>query len=109
MATAWLLHAELLAVDGRVLLVVPLATKCLAREVILAGGDRSLRLATPFLGQLLGLRGVELELLLLRDHGRDLGAGHRGAFLHVAQDLIDHLLRVFGVIDQVVDVRPDQP
>ena len=103
------LHAKLLAVDGRVFLVVPLAAKRLAREVILAGGDGSLRLAAPFLGQLLGLGGVELELLLLRDHGRDLGASHRDAFLHVAQDLIDHLLRVFGAVDQIVDVCPDQP
>jgi hypothetical protein len=29
--------------------------------------------------------------------------------LHIAQDLIDHFFRIFGLVDQIVDIGANQP
>jgi hypothetical protein len=54
-----------------------------------------------------------LGLLLLQQvligHGdRHLRLDLQQLVLHVEDDLLDHLLRVLGAIDEVVEIRPDQ-
>ena len=45
------------------------------------------------------------ELPLVRDGGRHLPLGFGQLVPHVQDDLIEHLLRVLGPGDQIVDVR----
>jgi len=47
------------------------------------------------------------ELALVGDGGGDFPLGLRQLVAHVQDDLIQHLLRVFGPVDQIVDVRLD--
>jgi hypothetical protein len=67
-----------------------------------------LRLVAPGVSQLLRFVPLEFELLFLRDHRRDLLARVGDVGFHVAQNLIDHDFRIFGLIEQIVDVRANQ-
>src|SRR5262249_2295471 len=49
-----------------------------------------------------------LEALLVADRHGDLLLRLDELVLHVDEDLVEHLLRVFGLRDQIVQVRPDQ-
>ena len=91
------------------LVVVALAAQRLPREVVLALRDGEFRLAVPLGRHARGLVVVHLQFFFLRDHRRDLPARHVHLVVHLADQLIQHLLRVFGMVDHVVDVGAHQP
>ena len=85
-----------------------LAEQRLLRELVVAGADRDHRAALP-LG---GVRHLLLELLrealLVGDRDRDLLLRLDELVVHVEDDLVQHLLRVFGLADEVVQVALDE-
>ena len=86
--------------------VLVVADQRLLGEVVAALLHREHRPALPVLRLLLHRLGVGLELLLVRDGGGHLLLGLGQLGLHVQDQLVQHLLRVLGPGDQVVDVRP---
>ena len=102
------LHLELFVVNVCVGRVVVLAAQGFSRQVVLTGRDRTTSLFLPLAGKLFGLTKIGLKFFLLRDHVGDLLAGRLDVALHVAQDLIEHLLGIFGSIQRVVDVGAKQ-
>jgi hypothetical protein len=70
--------------------------------------DREHRPTLPLLGLLFLLLNLGLEFLLVGDGGGNLLLGLGQLTAHVANQLVEHLLRVFRLIDEVVDVRFEQ-
>ena len=48
------------------------------------------------------------EQVLVGDRDRDLRLDLQKLVLHVEDDLLDHFFRLFGLVDQVVEIGPDQ-
>src|SRR5205085_2736519 len=79
-----------------------------ARELVVTFVDRQLRLAHP-----LGDLGVVVLLLLRQqmlvgDRNGDLRLHLHHLVLHVKDDLLEHLLRLFGLVDEIIQIRADQ-
>src|SRR5207237_332637 len=64
--------------------------------------------ALPVLSALLFRVHLRRQAFLVRDGRRHLLLRFRQLTPHVDDQLVQHLFRVLGTIDQVVDVRPDQ-
>jgi hypothetical protein len=45
--------------------------------------------------------------MLVGNCDRDLGLDLQKLVLHVEDDLLDHFFRLFGLVDQVVEIGPD--
>src|SRR6266487_6985718 len=102
-----MLHPRLVQLH-RALRVLVVTQQGLLREVVPPLLHRQHGPALPILGAL--LLGVHLrrETLLVRDGRRHLLFGLRQLTAHVDDQLVQHLFRILGTVDQVVDVRPDQ-
>ena len=46
--------------------------------------------------------------MFIGDSDRNLRLHLQKLVLHVENDLFDHLFRIFGLVDQVVEIGPDQ-
>ncbi len=82
-----------------------LSDQSLLREVVLAflhGQHRAVLPLTHLFDFAVELRS---ELTLVRDGRRDFPLGLRELIAHIQNDLIQHLFRVFGPGDEIVDVR----
>ena len=77
-------------------------------QLVVAGLHRQHRLALPFFGLDELLIPLLLQAFLIPDGDSDLLLGLDQLRLHVDEDLVEHLLGVFGLRDQVVEVRLDQ-
>ena len=91
-----------------VLDVLVVAQQRLLGEVVAAFLYREHGALLPIFGQLLFLLGLRRQALLVGDRGGDLLFGFRQLAAHVNDQLLEHLLRVLGARNQIVDVRPDQ-
>ena len=91
----------------RALEVLVVAEQRLLGEVVAPLLHREHRAALPVFGLPLHAFGIGLELFLVRDGGGHLLLGLGELTLHVDDQLVQHLLRVFGPGDQVVEVGPD--
>src|SRR2546427_5382688 len=102
-----MLHPRLVQLH-RALRVLVVTQQGLLREVVPPLLHRQHGPALPILGAL--LLGVHLrrQALLVRDGRRHLLFGLRQLTAHVDDQLVQHLFRILGTVDQVVDVRPDQ-
>ena len=79
-----------------------------AGEAVVLLLDRELRLAHPLPLLLLVLRRLPLQQVLIGDRDRHLGLDLQELVSHVQDDLLDHLLGILGLVDQVVQVGPDE-
>src|SRR6266536_4074064 len=79
-----------------------------AGQVVFFFADSELGLAHPFGGFLFVFFLLFFEKVLVGDGDRHLRLHLQELVLHVEDDLLDHLFRVFGLVNQVVDVRADQ-
>jgi hypothetical protein len=88
--------------------VLGLAAERRLGQAVVTGAHGEHRLALPLgrLGSLLLV--LLLDALLVGNRDRDLLLGLDQLRLHVDEDLVEHLLRVFGLVDQLVDVRADE-
>src|SRR5204862_7322842 len=84
----------------------PLARR--AGQVVLPLVDGELRFPHPFGGLVGLLRLLLLEQVMVGHRDRDLRLHLQKLVLHVENHLLDHLLRVFSPVDQVVQVRANQ-
>ena len=55
-----------------------------------------------------GLFPLLLEDVQIGDRDRNLRLDLEQLILHVENHLLDHLLRVLGLIDEVIEIGPDQ-
>ena len=78
-----------------------------AGQVVLLLVDGEFGLAHPFLHFVVVLLFLFFEQVLIGDGDRDLRFDLQKLVLHVEDDLLDHLFRVLGLVDQVVEVGPD--
>src|ERR1051325_4933 len=92
----------------RALRVLVVPQQRLLGEVVAPLLHRQHRPALPILGALFLCVHLRREALFVRDGRRHLLFCLRQLTAHVHDQLVQHLLRVLGTIDQVVDVRPDQ-
>ena len=83
------------------------AQRLLGQDVV-AGAHRHHRLALPLLRQLDLLVPLLLQALLVGDRDRDLLLRLDQLVLHLEHDLVQHLLRVFRLADEIVEVRFDE-
>src|SRR5215510_5297064 len=77
-------------------------------QVVLSLLDRQLGLAHPLVGLPVALGRPLLGQVLLGQRDRQLGLHLDVLVVQVQDHLLDHLLRVLGPIDQVVQIGPDQ-
>ena len=66
-----------------------------------------LRLLAPVALELVELDAVAVHLLLVGDRARGAGADLDEGFLHLEDDHADHLGRVVGLVEQLVEVGGD--
>src|SRR5438067_4523164 len=82
--------------------------ECGARQLVVAFVDRQLRLAHP----LADLRLVFLLLLrqemFVGDGDGDLRLHLHHLILHVENHLLEHLLRIFGLVDEVIEIGANE-
>src|SRR3954469_23782108 len=86
--------------------MLALAQERLLGEVVAILAYREYGALLPLLRLLVLGVGLIAQTLLVGNGGSDLLLGLDELLPHVDQDLIQHLLGVFGPRDQVVDVRP---
>ncbi len=51
---------------------------------------------------------LSFQQMLVGDGDRDLGLDLQKLVLHVEDYLLDHFFRMLGLVDQVIEIRPDQ-
>ena len=78
------------------------------RQVVLAAVDRQLGLAHPFGGFRLVLLLLLLQHVLVGNRDGHLRFHLQQLVLHVENHLLDHLRRVFGPVDQIVQIGAQQ-
>ena len=88
--------------------VLALAHERLLGEVVAAFLDREHRALLPVRACLILGVGLVAQTLFVGDRGGHLLLGLDELRPHVDQDLVQHLLGVFGPGDQIVDVRPQE-
>ena len=79
-----------------------------AGEVILFLVHGQLRFAHPFGDFIFVLFLFFLQQVLVGNRDCDLRLDLEKLVLHVEDNLLDHFLRVFGLVDQVVQIGPEQ-
>ena len=75
-----------------------------ARQVVLLLVHGHLRLAHPLRGLLFVLLMFLLQHVLVGDGDGHLRFHLQQLVLHIEDDLLDHLFRIFGLVDQIVQV-----
>src|SRR5579863_9653617 len=88
--------------------VLVLPEQRLLREVVAPLPDRQHRAVLPILRLAMLLVGLVAQPLLIRDRRRDLLLRLHELRLHVDDDLIQHLLGMFGRGDEIVDVGAEE-
>ena len=96
---------KLLLERGRVAVVLLFSEERLLGKVILAHLHGEHGLLFPVLRLPLVLQHLALELFLISDGHGYLLLGFQKLLVHVHEELVQHLLRVFRLADQRVDVR----
>ena len=79
-----------------------------AREIVVFLVNGELGFAHPFLHFFVVLHFLFFEQVLVGDGDCDLRFDLQELVLHVEDDLLDHLFRFFRLVDQIVQVGPDQ-
>ncbi len=78
-----------------------------AGQVVLLFIDGKLGFAHPFLGFVVIFEFPFFQQMLVGDGDGDLRFDLQELVVHVEDDLFDHLFRLLGFVDQVVEVGPD--
>ena len=78
-----------------------------ARQVVFFLVDGEFGFAHPFRHFAFVLFLFLLEQVLVGDLNRHLRLDLQKLVLHVENDLLDHLFRLLGLVDQVIEVGPD--
>jgi hypothetical protein len=60
----------------------------------------------PIGGKLLLFFHLSFQLALIRDRDRDFRLGLLQLIAHVEENLVEHLLRILGLRDRIIYVRP---
>ena len=102
------LIGELLRETGGHLLMAELLAQRGSREVILLARHGHGRFALPVAGGFLMLRLLLLEQVLVGQRNGHLRLHLQKLVLHIEDELAQHLLRVLGAIDQIVEVGAKQ-
>src|SRR5205085_11872646 len=79
-----------------------------ARQLVVAFVDRELRLAHPLRDLRLVLLLLLRQQMLVGDGDGDLRLHLHHLILHVENHLLEHLLRILGLVDEVIEIRANE-